>query len=76
MTNKTKAKVKTKVGFSQNKALCRNWSKGILVGTLTHFAKMQNLNKLHKALSMTEQLKLIKAKKLLEEILTDWKPTL
>jgi hypothetical protein len=65
-------KAKSKVDFFQNKSLCRNWSKGIIVGTLKNFVKIRSL----KSLSMAEQLKLIKAKKLLEEILTDWKPTL
>ncbi|MDA3808344.1 MAG: hypothetical protein PF440_10605 [Thiomicrorhabdus sp.] len=65
-------KAKSKVDFFQNKSLCRNWSKGIIVGTLKNFAKIRSL----KSLSMAEQLKLIKAKKLLEETLADWKPTL
>jgi hypothetical protein len=65
-------KAKSKVDFFQNKALCRNWSKGIIVGTLKNFVKIRSL----KSLSGLEQIKLIKAKKLLEEILTDWKPTL
>jgi hypothetical protein len=70
--SKKAKKAKAKVDFFQNKSLCRNWSKGILVGALKNFAKIRSL----KSLSMAEQLKLIKAKKLLEEILTDWKPTL
>jgi hypothetical protein len=72
MIKKAKAKPKNKVSFSQNKALQRNWSKGIIVGTLKNFTKMREF----KAMSIREQLKLANAKKLLEEILTDWKPTL
>ncbi len=67
-----KAKAKATGSFFQNKSLCRNWSKGIIVGTLKNFAKIRSL----KSLSIAEQIKLANAKKLLEEILTDWKPTL
>lgn len=50
----------------------RNWSKGIIVGTIKHINKMKQ----SKGLSFAEQMKLLKCKKLFEELLSDWKPTI
>lgn len=56
----------------QKKAFARNWSKGIIIGVIKNF----NTVKQSEGLSFKEQMKIIKCKKILEEIIKDWKPSL
>ena len=65
-------KIKSKKTKAQQKAIKRNWHKGIITSMLVHTEKMKNSNRL----TFAEQMKIMKCKAILKELLADWKPTL
>ena len=65
-------KRKRKLTQAQKDASERNWRKGTLKGMLSHTIRMKN----SKMLTFAEQMKILKCRSILEEVLEDWKPTI
>lgn len=56
----------------QRKAHNRNWSKGLLTGMVKNLNNIKQLD----GLSLSEQMKILSCKKIINDMLTNWKPTL
>ena len=65
-------KTKRKLSVAQTKASKRNWHKGIISSMVSHANNMKK----SRSLTFAEQMKVLKCKTILEELLEDWKPTI
>jgi len=65
-------KKKHRATKAQKLARKRNWSKGLIMCTISQIESMKKT----KSCSFAEQMKILKCKRMLEEIIKDWKPVL
>jgi len=72
MKKKRAVKTKRVMTAPQKKALKRNWCKGLITCNIKHIEQITE----NKSLSFPEQMKILKCKRIFEELLKEWEPVL
>ena len=65
-------KTKRKMTDQQQKALQRNWHKGMITSSIKHFNDMKGSDRL----TLKEKMAILRCKTTLEDLLSNWKPTI